>query len=51
MERRAGFGQRIVSNIVGTTPEHVSIGMPVVVTIGHFDDGLVRPEFTPRVDG
>ena len=44
-------GTRIVSNIVGTTPEHVSIGMTVVVTFEHFDDGLVLPQFTPKVEG
>jgi uncharacterized protein len=41
-------GTRIVSNIVGTAPEDVSIGLPVVVTFEHFDDGLVLPQFTPR---
>jgi uncharacterized protein len=40
-------GTRIVTNIVGTTPEDVSIGLPVVVTFEDFD-GLVLPQFTPR---
>lgn len=43
-------GTRIVSNIVGTTPERVSIGMPVTVTFEHFDDGLVLPQFMPKAE-
>jgi uncharacterized protein len=44
-------GTRIVTNIVGTIPEEVSIGLPVVVTFEHFDDGLVLPQFTPTEVG
>ncbi len=44
-------GTRIVTNIVGAPPGEVSIGMPVVVTFEHFDDGLVLPQFTPKEAG
>lgn len=40
-------GTRIVTNLVGTTPEAVSIGMPVELTFEEFDGGLVLPQFTP----
>ena len=41
-------GTRIVTNLVGTTPEEVTIGMPVEVTFEEFDGGLTLPQFTPR---
>jgi uncharacterized protein len=41
-------GTRIVTNIVGTTPEAVSIGLPVELTFEQFEDGLVLPQFTPK---
>ncbi len=40
-------GTRLVSNLVDTTPESVSIGMSVEVCFEHFDDGLVLPLFRP----
>ncbi len=42
-------GTRLVTNIVGTEPETVHIGMPVEVTYEEFDGGLVLPQFTPAV--
>lgn len=43
-------GVRIVSNLVGTSPEAVSIGMRVQVRYEEFDGGLVLPLFTPSLD-
>ncbi len=40
-------GTRVVTNIVGTTPEAVTIGMAVELTFEEFDGGLVLPQFTP----
>lgn len=40
-------GVRLVTNLVGTTPDAVSIGMPVQVQYEEFDGGLVLPLFTP----
>ena len=41
-------GTRLVTNLVGVAPEHVSIGMPVRVRFEAFDDGLVLPLFAPE---
>ena len=43
-------GVRLVTNIVGTTPDAVTIGMPVRVVFEEFDGGLVLPLFTPVVE-
>jgi len=40
-------GTRLVTNIVGTAPEEVDIGMPVQLTFEEFDGGVVLPQFTP----
>ena len=40
-------GTRLVTNIIGTTPDAVNIGMAVEVTYEEFDGGLVLPQFTP----
>jgi len=40
-------GTRLVTNIVGTVPEEVDIGMPVQLTFEEFDGGVVLPQFTP----
>lgn len=40
-------GVRLVTNLVGTTPDDARIGMPVEVTYEHFDDDLVLPLFRP----
>lgn len=42
-------GVRLVTNLVGTTPDAVTIGMPVQVRFEEFDGGLVLPVFTPVV--
>jgi len=42
-------GTRLVTNLVGTTAEAVTIGMPVEVVFEEFDGGLVLPQFTPVV--
>lgn len=41
-------GTRLVSNIVGTTPAEVSIGMAVTVCFEEFDGALVLPQFRPE---
>ncbi len=41
-------GTRIVSNVIGTTPDAVTVGMPVEVRFEHFDGDLVLPLFAPR---
>jgi hypothetical protein len=41
-------GTRVVTNLVGVTPEDTTIGMPVEVTFEHFDNDLVLAQFTPR---
>ena len=46
VELEEGF--RVVTNLMGTTPDAVTIGMPVQVVFEAFDDGLVLPLFTPR---
>jgi hypothetical protein len=38
---------RIVTNIEGTAPEEVSIGLPAEVIFEHFDDCLMQLQFTP----
>ncbi len=43
-------GVRLVTNLVGTTPDAVSIGLPVRVRYEEFDGGLVLPLFTPVVE-
>ena len=40
-------GVRLVTNLVGTTPDAVSIGMTVQAQYEEFDGGLVLPLFTP----
>lgn len=40
-------GTRLVTNLVGTTPEAVAIGMPVWLVFETFDGDLVLPQFTP----
>jgi uncharacterized OB-fold protein len=40
-------GTRLVSNIVGTAPAGVTIGMPVRVRFEHFDGDVVLPLFEP----
>ena len=40
-------GTRLVTNIVGTVPEEVDIGMPVQLIFEEFDGGVVLPQFTP----
>lgn len=40
-------GTRLVSNLVGTAPDAVTIGMPVEVCFEEFDGGLVLPLFMP----
>jgi len=40
-------GTRLVTNIVGTAPEEVDIGMPVQLIFEEFDGGVVLPQFTP----
>ena len=40
-------GVRLVSNLVEVDPDDATIGMPVEVTYGHFDDDLVLPLFRP----
>ena len=40
-------GTRLVSNLVGTTPEEASIGMAVEVRFEHFDNDVVLPQFVP----
>jgi len=40
-------GTRIVTNIVGTTPGEVRMGMAVEVVFEEFDGGVVLPQFTP----
>ena len=41
-------GTRLVTNLVGTSPDAVMIGMPVEVRFEEFDGGLVLPLFTPQ---
>jgi uncharacterized OB-fold protein len=41
-------GTRLVSNIVGVSPDAVMMGMPVEVRFEHFDGDLVLPLFAPR---
>lgn len=48
VELEEGF--RVVTNLVGTTPDAVTIGMPVQVVFEEFDGGLVLPLFTPVVE-
>ncbi|MDA8367455.1 MAG: OB-fold domain-containing protein, partial [Actinomycetota bacterium] len=40
-------GTRLVSNLVGTTPEEASIGMAVEVRFEQFDNDVVLPQFVP----
>jgi uncharacterized OB-fold protein len=40
-------GTRLITNLVGTRPEDVTIDMPVEVCFEHFEGGLVLPQFTP----
>jgi uncharacterized protein len=40
-------GVRLITNLVGTTPDAVSIGMPVTVEYEEFDGGLVLHQFRP----
>jgi uncharacterized OB-fold protein len=42
-------GTRLVTNIVGASPEDLSIGMPLELCFEEFDDGLVLPQFRPAV--
>ena len=42
-------GVRLVSNLCDVAPADVTIGMPVEVFYGHFDDGVVLPQFRPVV--
>ncbi|MDA8340754.1 MAG: Zn-ribbon domain-containing OB-fold protein [Actinomycetota bacterium] len=44
-------GTRLVSNLVGTTPEEASIGMAVEVRFEHFDNDVVLPQFVPAGGG
>jgi hypothetical protein len=37
-----------VTNLVGVSPDAVTMGMPVHVRYEHFDDDLVLPMFTPE---
>jgi uncharacterized OB-fold protein len=41
-------GTRLVTNIIGVSPDAVTIGMPVVVRFEHFDGDLVLPLFAPE---
>ena len=41
-------GTRLVTNLVGVSPDAVTTGMPVHVRYEHFDDDLVLPMFTPE---
>jgi uncharacterized OB-fold protein len=43
-------GTRLVTNIVGATPEATTIGMDVEVLYEAFDDGLVLHQFRPAGD-
>jgi uncharacterized OB-fold protein len=45
VELEEGF--RLVSNVIGTTPDETSIGMTVEVEFQTFDDGLVLHQFRP----
>ena len=40
-------GTRLVSNVVDTVAEEVTIGMAVTVRFDHFDNGVVLPVFVP----
>jgi len=42
-------GTRLVSNLVDVAPEEARVGMAVVVRFDEFDDGVVLPVFTPRM--
>jgi uncharacterized protein len=39
-------GVRIIANIVGSKPEHVTIGCPVVLAWDQLDEGALYPAFT-----
>ena len=41
-------GTRLVTNIVGVSPDAVTMGMRVRVSFEEFDDGLVLPLFAPE---
>ena len=41
-------GTRLVTNVVGVSPDDVTMGMAVRVHFEHFDDGLVLPLFVPE---
>jgi len=41
-------GTRLVTNLVGVSPDAVTMGMPVHVRYEHFDGDLVLPMFTPE---
>ena len=43
-------GVRLVTNLVGTTPDAAAIGMRVQVRFEEFDGGLVLPLFAPVVE-
>ncbi len=40
-------GVRVITNLVGTSPDDASIGMPVAVEYAEFDGGLVLHQFRP----
>jgi uncharacterized OB-fold protein len=41
-------GPRVLSNLVGTRPEDVQIGLPVQVTYAPAAEGATVPVFEPR---
>ena len=43
-------GARLVSNLVGISPEEVEIGMPVVCEIVEIEEGFKLPQFRPRTE-
>ena len=43
-------GVRMMSNIIGCSPDDVYIGMPVVVTFEDVSDEITLPKFRPEAD-